>query len=455
MSLMAAGVAALAVGTMVALSNGWLRGTNVATNPTPSPSASSTAAASEAPSPVPSPTPVSIPAGSPGPLGGVPILVQDPESVDVMITEDPGDPENLDPALSQSYGLDGVRMDAREAGVKIVCVGPDGRFDFGTVGDPTSVASDPVVCDGTVQSFRYDLVAHQPMITQVMSFNAAPQTAFRLLVESYGYTDDPVPTALPGFATPDGTVVADVAMTEGAATSAAPVAMKAGTVPPRNTYHVAIACLGQGTARWSIGAIGERDFIAADDVDCDGAAIGFVVDEGVPQEASQVWVTTDPANTWHIVVTDPYGDPSGAAPSWIAPHLVMWAGTDMEGAGVAGLSRCTSHGEGGDSCAGPWSARDGSAEVDVPVGSDVTVRIEDGWQIGQARITANLRDAVRADPFGGIEVDVAYFADASDPLTISLAGLEPGEWMVRISFNATKGSDTFGGHYDIPVNVAG
>lgn len=65
------------------------------------------------------------------------------------------------------------------------------------------------------------------------------------------------------------------------------------------------------------------------------------------------------------------------------------------------------------------------------------------------------RAVVRADPFGGVNIDVAYFADGSDPLTISLAGLEPGEWIVRVSFNATKGSDTFGGHYDIPLNIAG
>ena len=448
LSLIAAGIAVLAVGTMVALSNGWLRTTNVATpqSPSPAPSASASAAPSPSPDAVVSPSP----AASSDPLAALPVLVKDPLSLDVYMTESPGDPSS-DITDLINWNFDGVRMEAREAGIEIVCLGDDARFEWGV--DGRDIASEPVACDGTVQSFRFDVSAFQPLFRDAMFLYATPRTAFRILINTFGSLNDPRPTALPSFATPPGPVLADVARTEGVPGDGAHVAMQAGTVPPRGGYLVAMVCLGQGTARWSIGDVGERDFVAAGEVDCDGAAIGFDSSEGVPLGETQVWVTTDPANTWHIIVTDPF---DGDAPAWIAPQLVMWAGSDMEGAGAAGLSRCTSHGEGGDSCAGPWSARDGAAQVIVPSHSEVTIRIQDGWRINQARITARERDKVRLDAFGSDpEIDVAYFEDGSDSVTLLLTGLKNGEWIVRVALNATKGSDSFGGHYDIPVIVGG
>ena len=149
-----------------------------------------------------------------------------------------------------------------------------------------------------------------------------------------------------------------------------------------------------------------------------------------------MWVTTEPANSWRIVVIDPYG-----APSFIAPQLIMWAGADMEGAGVAGLARCVSHGEGGDSCAGVWSARDGSALVSVPVRSDVTVALGDDWTIREARVTAYLREDARSNPFAA-ERDVAYFPDGGDRIIVSLADLEAGEWVIRVTGSGGKEGDS-------------
>lgn len=446
LSLMAAGIAVLAVGTMVALSNGWLRGTNVATDPSPSPapSASASAAPSESLAPVATPSP----AASVDPLAALPELAKDPLSNDYYQTEDPGQPTETDPGLI-SHGFDGVNMEAREAGVKIVCLGPDGAFRWGSDVDRTSVASETVVCDGTIQSFRYDVAAQQPMISQILVLDTTPSTPYRILVESFGFTNDPRPTALPSFAIPAGAVLDDVT-TNGGATNDGAVALKAGNVSPRADYRVALVCLGVGTAQWAIGDLGERDFVATGVVDCDGSAIGFEVSEGVPAAATQVWVYTDPANDWRIVVTDPFG-----APSFIAPPLVMFAGADMEGVGVAGLARCVSHGDGGDSCFGVWSPRNGSDLISVPTGSDVTVRLDDGWQIGQASVKAALRESVRRDPIGLVEHDVASFEEGGDRLTIPLTGLQPGEYIVRVTLNATKGSDSFGGYYDIPVIIGG
>jgi hypothetical protein len=437
LSLMAAGVAAIAVGTIFALSNGWLANAPaIGTDPTPSPAPTPTATA--APTPVP----------SLDPLAALPVLTQSPGSLDFYSTENPGDPTNADPVLGGN-ALDGVHMAAREAGVNIACLGPDAKFTWGWDLDRTAVASESVTCDGTVQSHRYDVAALQPMIGQIMVFEAAPRTAYRILVETFGVTNDPVPVVLPSLATPAGKVVDDVTLSEGAQASATPVALRAGSVPPRGVYLVALVCLGEGTARWSIGAEGTRDFVAGDEISCNGAPVGFQVAEGIPPTDAKVWVTTDPANTWHIIITDPYG-----APRFIAPPLFMWPGTTTQGAGGAGLGQCVSHGEGGDSCAGPYHARDGAAVVTVAVDSDVTVALQDGWTIGQARVRAASRSDVRSDPFVSAETEVAYFEKGGESVTISLTGLQPGDWVVRVMLNGTKGTDTFGGVYDIPVTIA-
>ena len=445
-SLMAAGLAVLAVGAVLALGSGWLRGTNVAADPSPSPTATG------APSPHASASPDAVvtpsPAASADPLAALPVIEDDPASLDYYTTEDPGDPSNNDSTLVGRY-LDGVRMDAREAGIKVACIGPDAELEWGVNDDPTVIASEPVACDGTVKSFRFDVSAYQPMLYQPVFFNATPGTAFRLVIASYGSMNDPVPTSLPSFALPPGTIVSDVTSAEGAVNNDAPVAMQAGKVPQRGVYRVVLVCLGEGTARWSIGGLSERDFVASDEVECDGAAIAFENAEGIPPTEAQVWVTTDPANTWRIVVIDPYG-----APSFIAPQLNMWNGTEIGTATVAGLARCVSHGDGGDSCAGPFSARDGAAEVSVPLDGEITFALADGWGMREARVTAIPRDAARSDPFA-TPTEIIYYSLGGDQRSASLAGLEAGEWIIRVSGGGRKGSDSFGGFYDIPVIIGG
>ena len=202
LSLMAAGLAILAVGAVFAFGSGWLRSTNVATDPSPSPTASGgpSQQASASPDAVVTPSP----AASADPLAALPVIEDDPASLDYYTTEDPGDPSNNDPTLIGRY-LDGVRMDAREAGIKIACIGPDAELEWGVNDDPTAIASEQVSCDGTVHSFQFDVSAYQPMLYQPLFFNATPATAFRLVIASYGSMNESVPTSLPSFALPPGT----------------------------------------------------------------------------------------------------------------------------------------------------------------------------------------------------------------------------------------------------------
>ena len=172
LGLLAAGVAALALGSIFALGSGWLRNTNIAADPSPSPTASvaPTPAASASPSAIATPSP----ATSADPLAALPAIERDPASIDYYETEDPGEPSETSTDLTRRY-LDGVRMDAREAGIKVACIGSDARFEWGVFPGLNSIASEPVVCDGTVQSFRFDLRVHQPMLGQALSLQATPQ----------------------------------------------------------------------------------------------------------------------------------------------------------------------------------------------------------------------------------------------------------------------------------------
>jgi hypothetical protein len=179
LSLMAAGIAIVAVGSMVALSNGWLGDSNVATDPSPSPAP--TAPSTVAPSASPHPDNAAAAAA----LAALPTIEADPRTVDHYGAEYGGEPSNPDTTLS-SRQLDGVRLDALEAQVRVVCRGADATLDWGIGSDPRSIASETITCDGTVQAFRYDLAAHEPLSEQTFDFKTTPATAFRLFIDTFG-----------------------------------------------------------------------------------------------------------------------------------------------------------------------------------------------------------------------------------------------------------------------------
>jgi hypothetical protein len=64
------------------------------------------------------------------------------------------------------------------------------------------------------------------------------------------------------------------------------------------------------------------------------------------------------------------------------------------------------------------------------------------------------REAARRDPFGPSR-EFAQLGDGGRIVAVPLTGLEPGAWVIRVSLNGSKGDDTFGGVYSIPVIIAG
>jgi hypothetical protein len=225
--------------------------------------------------------------------------------------------------------------------------------------------------------------------------------------------------------------------------------MPAGTVPPRVGYRVAFACLGPGNATWSIGAQGTRGFIDRGEVVCDGVARGLISEAGLPSVDSDVSVTIEPYGTWHLIITDPYG-----APPFIPPSLGMWAGADMEGAPSSGPARCVGWDDHVDSCAGVHQPRDGARVIGVPRGSDVTLMLTDGWRLTSAALFAVDRQSVRSDPYQAGGQMLETVTKTADRLTLSVAGLDPGEWILKIVVNGAKGGHTFQAFYEIPLRVS-
>ena len=436
--LLAAGVAAIAVGTVFAIAVGPFRGPNVAATPqlTMAPSI-------VGPSPAVSTGPVD-------PAAVLQPLEPSDGAVDFQRATEPGDPTSTDTA-PETGAFDSVRMDAREAGVKLVCLGPDTlQLTWGTTDDRSAIASETVTCDNSVASFRYDVAPRQPLIDHWVWVDVPRRTSYSILVESFGFTNDPPPSELPAFGQPGGDVLLDVRVDAGVAPGGTPSTGRAGAVPARHGYRVAMVCLGTGSARWTIGAEETRDFIDGGDVPCDGAALGFSSSAGLPSKDSTVYVTADPGTSWHLIITDPYGPPM-----FIPPSIDMWSGEDRQGSRSSGPAECVGFNDHVNSCGVTYSARDGAPIVVVPPGSAVWFTLSDGWTLDRAYVHAVDRAMARTEPASVEVVAVGTARSNRGQTLISVADLPPGEWILRVQVDGSKGDDRFGAWYQIPLRVEG
>jgi hypothetical protein len=222
----------------------------------------------------------------------------------------------------------------------------------------------------------------------------------------------------------------------------------AGEVAPRSQFQVDFVCLGSVPAHWAIGFEGALAFLAAGNQVCDGTPGSVVIERGVPTTNLPVIVGGDAGTAWHIVVSTVRGEPS-----FIPPVLRMIETGNTAGAvGAAeAYGRCVSTADGSDQCTGEWSALDGASEVQIPVGSSLTLGLADGWLISEARITAAVTDQVRAK-----DVVTEYsvgFTDSGGPQVTLPIDLGRGSWILRVSLNASRGDATFGASYDLPLVV--
>ena len=104
-----------------------------------------------------------------------------------------------------------------------------------------------------------------------------------------------------------------------------------------------------------------------------------------------------------------------------------------------------------DSCGAPYSPLDGVEPVSIRSGDPVELELADGWRMHQVKVTAVDSDLVRAGAVAP-EYSVAFRDDGGDRLSVPVV-LDRGTWIVRVSLTGGRGNDTFGAHYDLPLVV--
>ncbi len=280
--------------------------------------------------------------------------------------------------------------------------------------------------------------------------DAWSETFFRVLVRDPGATAGVLPQALPALPTPPGTVLADHVHEAPAPYDATgdTGTTVAGQVPPRAQYQVDVVCLGFQPVFWSIGHQGQSGFLAAGDAPCDGTVTTRMVELGVPSGDLDVVVDGDSGSAWHIQVST-----SAGVPAFVPPALRLWVASDPEGPSGAAeaFGRCVSTAQGADQCAGEWFVLDWARTVVAKSGSRLAFALQDGWMIGQARVIAAVTDQVRAKPFAP-EYSVGFVGTGGATVTIPV-DLGRGSWIVRVALTGTKGSETFGAYYDVPIVI--
>lgn len=104
-----------------------------------------------------------------------------------------------------------------------------------------------------------------------------------------------------------------------------------------------------------------------------------------------------------------------------------------------------------DQCGGPYEPITGIDPLVIARGSSVDLVLADGWRLDQVKVTAVDADLVAAGK-NAPEYSVA-FIEKGGPKVTSAIVLDPGSWIVRVSLNGSRGDDTFGAWYDLPVTI--
>jgi len=466
--LLAATVAVVAVGSFVVTTSGWFGGAGVG--------------ASAEPSTIGQPTiePSSGPTDA-----GLPCTTIEPDAADqppsVILGATPGDSIGYGGALG-AYRI-GERADGEEgdwtsvdpAGLdRVPAVPPTERLVV-LAGNPdaclTGVVADAVpldqrdapavpLTDMTVTPTRvieFDKPRSGEWLVRVhvtfatrSGVTAWTETFFRVDARNPAESLGPVLGNLPILNTPPGTVFLDEHSDrlEPSDPTGLTEDVVVGHVQPRAMYIVYVVCLGASPVRWSIGLEGQLDFLAAGDQTCDGTQSELAIERGLPTHDLNVIVRGDPASAWRVVVAT-----IADAPPFSPPALRMIETGNTEGsAGAAeAFGRCISTPEAADQCAGEWFVLDGARTILLPLDSRLTFGLEDGWRIEQARITATVTDQVRGNAFAP-EYSVAFVEDGGPLITVPI-NLGRGSWIIRVSLNASRGDETFGAYYDLPLVV--
>jgi hypothetical protein len=288
-SLVAAAVAVVAVGAVIAFGDGWFAPV-VGTQPSASPSS----AAIETPFEV-FPTPVVIPG-----LG----RIAQARNSGVLF--------EVEPIVSDgTNGTLNSELDSSTFAVtlKVACLGT-GAMDVSVNGRTQAAACQPYVAGR--DAAETPVIIDFPIVNQAVkaSYTVPDKIPFTILVEYL-----PIYDRLPPLETPLGTVAVDAASDSDRPIPGYPgvvVEKIVGRVPASATQRVAIDCLGPGTLTFTLGSPSSPETALVVETLCDGEALEHSNTPTIagPQDLS---ISVDARIAWHIIATYE-GEPPSAAP---------------------------------------------------------------------------------------------------------------------------------------------
>lgn len=453
LSLMAAGLAVVAIGSVVATTSGWFRVPAIGTGP------------KQSSEPLQTPHQSFGPAATP--LPGISPLVATPGRTE-LIRIDPAAP------IDQADGTATAAAGGRSVIVSMSCVG-DGSIELDIEGVPESlgcVSAGP----SSMPNGWFDVADGQVDLT----YSATGPISFGILVEQPGVGEAP-PTGDDVVCEP-----LDPSLSE------APPAIGAGVVPGDSLGHggtiSAYRWNGQEVGTPGSWADAQDDFERIV-VSPNAEAIEIVSDQCLYDARAESLLTntrqTDPPTSrlsvlrgigtrvvdieppavgLHLVRVRASFATTDGSPGWSeaifrvivifdAPTLTMSPGQSQ--AGQTAVAGCASYvlasgAQAADSCAGPYDPRTGVTPLIVGAGSSVTIMLSDGWALGRGYLDAVALDDAIANPFTDAQ-RVATF-EGGDQVEIPI-DLPAGTWVVRVGLNGSRGGDTFGTWYDLRLDV--
>ncbi len=294
LSLVAAAVAAIAVVSIVAAGNGWLKLPAIGTTPSPSPSASAAPTSDRS----------AVPSFKPVPGVG---RIDPPEGSTVLKEVLPTTFAGVDIGR---FDVD-LPLDQYVVNVAVGCVGTGLQLTEGShswpIGCDPSPAVEPMVALIDVP------VADGHMALQ---WSADRNVGYTILV-----TTSVLPVNLPALSPFDQTTATiidaaspfDRPITGGTGTL---VTQAIGILPDAPDYQINLVCLGPGEMPYSLGQPGRSDFVMSSTITCDGQPKNeFYSNGGLALGTHEVYLTTDSRTAWHVRIGVTGADPSTAPAS--------------------------------------------------------------------------------------------------------------------------------------------
>ena len=333
----------------------------------------------------------------------------------------------------------GTLLQGRIVQIAMVCLG-EGNLEFwlSPEGSTEREIGSEIACNG-----RPDFTELTPAteVPYQLSISVDGRAAWRLIAgvpsEAIG-SDGP----LGEFSEVDNTTILDELSGGSEASAELDLPVPAGT----DDILTLVMCTGGGELRLSDGT-------STHIKTCDNPNTSTLF-SSVPPASELIHFTIETTNTmWKIrfLGQDLESDPDL---KFIPPSATLLGpASDTRSVVACGLSFHLADGStAADSCAAAYPIVPADRALHVAAGSELTFEIGDGWQItGLTGTFVSSDELIAADGFGVTFNSLVDLDGGSASVTFAAPG--PGDWMVKLSTNGTRGGDTFGVPYMFRVIV--